>query len=108
VWFPKNASRCPKKARRQNILLLLTFTQETKRALECQPSSKESNHDEIALYAIESWDWVAASVAYGTAVGWVHVGFCSARCKAIYEDIETTLPKIAGTPSLLTAIRAVE
>ena|SRR6266511_886600 len=32
---------------------------------------------------------------------WVHVGFCSARCKAIYEDIETTLPKIAGTPSSL-------
>jgi hypothetical protein len=39
---------------------------------------------------------------------WVHIRFCSALCKAIYQAKRKDAPKIAGTPSSLAAIRGAD
>jgi hypothetical protein len=39
---------------------------------------------------------------------WVHVRFCSVRCERIYEVKRNDAPNIAGTPSLLAAIREAD
>jgi hypothetical protein len=39
---------------------------------------------------------------------WVHIRFCSALCKAIYQAKRNDAPKIAGTPSSLAAIRGAD
>jgi hypothetical protein len=44
---------------------------------------------------------------YGTAVGGFMFGFVRFVAKLFMKPNETTPPKIAGTPSLLAAIRGV-
>jgi hypothetical protein len=45
---------------------------------------EEGNYGKPAPYAMESWDWVPASVIYGMGVGGLMFA-CAVRCESIYE-----------------------
>jgi hypothetical protein len=52
---------------------------------------------------MESWDWVPASVIYGTVVGGFMFGFVRFVAKAFMKSGEPRPPNIAGTLSSLVA-----
>src|SRR5215813_7189555 len=54
---------------------------------------------------MEGWDWVSASVIYGTAIGGFMFGFVQLVARAFMRSGEARPPNIAGTPSSLIAIR---
>ena len=57
---------------------------------------------------MEGWDWVPASVIYGTVVGGFMFGFVRLVAKAFMRSGETRPPNGAGTLSSLVAIRRTD
>ena len=57
---------------------------------------------------MEGWDYVPASVMYGTVVGGFMFGFVQFVAKAFMRSGETRPPNIAGTPSSLITTRGAD